>query len=88
MGSSAKRWPGRPARLGRQSKFEVIDMERPLRAQQLPMEITPEMIEAGAAVVAGSLQLYDVDSPSLCANIAEDVLRVGLGVLLKKSVKN
>ena len=50
-------------------------------------EITSEMIEAGASVVASHLQLYDVDSPSLCANIAEDVLRVGFGVLLKEGVK-
>jgi hypothetical protein len=52
-----------------------------------PMEITSEMIEAGTSVVAGHLKLYDVDSPSLCASIAEDVLRVGLGTLLKEGVK-
>lgn len=56
-------------------------------ASAAPTEITSEMIDAGASVVASHLQLYDVDSPSLCANIAEDVLRVGLRVLLKEGVK-
>jgi hypothetical protein len=44
-------------------------------------EITAEMIEAGAATVAANLRLYDLDSPSLCDQIAEDALRAGLNAL-------
>jgi hypothetical protein len=41
-------------------------------------EITAEMITAGAATVAANLRIYDLDSPVLCEQIAEDVLRAGL----------
>ena len=44
-------------------------------------EITAEMVEAGSAIVCGYLRQYDVDSPSLCSDIAEQVLKAGLSVL-------
>jgi len=47
-------------------------------------EITAEMIAAGAATVAAHLRLYDIDSPILCEQIAEDALRAGLSALIKE----
>jgi hypothetical protein len=51
------------------------------------VEVTPEMVEAAAAKVAPHLRSWDVASPSLCAEIAEDALRAGLDVMLKDGSK-
>lgn len=51
------------------------------------IEVTPEMIEAAAVKVAGHLRRHEIDSPSLCSEIAEDVLRAGLHVVFKKVAK-